>query len=88
MMPDILEKLRLDTNPFEPAATGAPLLGKLSPPHELAEKTIDLLDVQGPTVPGVQPTGQLQTRLPQSHSKLEACPLSHQTGGVQPVRDL
>ena len=45
MMPDILEKLRLDTNPFEPAATGAPLLGKLSPPHQLAEKTLDLLNV-------------------------------------------
>ena len=45
MMPDILRKLRLDINPFEPAATGAPLLGNLSPPHELAEKTKALLDV-------------------------------------------
>ncbi len=45
MMPDILQKLRLDTNPFEPAATGAPLLGKLSPPHQLAEKAIGLFDV-------------------------------------------
>ena len=45
MMPDILQKLRLDSNPFEPAATGAPLSGTLSPPHELAEKMRSLLDV-------------------------------------------
>ena len=45
MMPEILQKLRLDSNPFEPSATGAPLLGELSPPNELAEKTMHLLDV-------------------------------------------
>ena len=44
MTPDILQKLRLNFNPFEPAATGAPLSGTLSPPHELAEKTKALLD--------------------------------------------
>lgn len=46
MKPDILQKLRLDSNPFEPAATGAPLSGRLSPPHELAEKMKNLLDAQ------------------------------------------
>lgn len=46
MRPDILQKLRLDTNPFEPATAGAPLLGALSPPNELAQRTMDLLDVQ------------------------------------------
>ena len=45
MIPDILQKLRLDSNPFEPSATGAPLLGELSPPNELGEKTMGLLDV-------------------------------------------
>ena len=45
MRPDILQKLRLDFNPFEPAATGAPLSGTLSPPHELAEKMKKFLDV-------------------------------------------
>ena len=45
MMPDILQKLRLDTNPFEPAATGAPLLGMLLPPNTLAEQMKGLLDV-------------------------------------------
>ena len=46
MRPDILQKLRLDFNPFEPATTGAPLLGVFSPPHELVQKTMALLDVQ------------------------------------------
>ena len=44
-MGDILPKLRLDSNPFEPAATGAPLSGKLSPPDQLAHKTRHLLDL-------------------------------------------
>ena len=44
-MGDILPKLRLNSNPFEPAATGAPLLGKLSPPDQLAHKTRALLDL-------------------------------------------
>ena len=45
IMSDILQKLRLDSNPFEPSATGMPLSGELSPPNELAKKTIDLLDI-------------------------------------------
>ena len=45
MKPDILAKLKLESNPFEPSATGAPLLGELSPPNKLGEKTIGLLDV-------------------------------------------
>lgn len=45
MMPDILQKLRLNSNPFEPSATGAPLSGALSPPNELAERTMDILNV-------------------------------------------
>ena len=45
IMSDILQKLRLDSNPFEPSATGAPLLGELSPPKKLAEKTTELLNV-------------------------------------------
>ena len=45
MMTDILQKLKLDSNPFEPAATGAPLMGELAPPDKLARKTRDLLDV-------------------------------------------
>ena len=45
IMSDILQKLRLDSNPFEPSAAGAPLLGELSPPKKLAEKTKELLDV-------------------------------------------
>ncbi len=44
-MSNILQELRLDFNPFEPAATGAPLSGTLSPPNELAERTKALLDV-------------------------------------------
>lgn len=46
MRPDILQKLRLDFNPFEPATTGAPLLSVFSPPHELVQRTMALLDVQ------------------------------------------
>ena len=45
IMSDILQKLRLDSNPFEPSATGMPLSGVLSPPNELVKKTIDLLDI-------------------------------------------
>ena len=44
-MSNILKKLGLNSNPFEPSATGAPLLGRLSPPEELAEKTLDILNV-------------------------------------------
>ena len=45
MIPNILQKLRLDSNPFEPSATGTPLLGSLSPPNKLGEETVGLLDV-------------------------------------------
>ena len=46
MIPDVLQKkIGLDSNPFEPAATGAPLAGPLSPPQELAKKMKDLLDL-------------------------------------------
>lgn len=45
MIPNILQKLRLDSNPFEPSATGAPLLGTLAPPNKLGEETMGLLDV-------------------------------------------
>ncbi len=44
-MSNILKKLGLDSNPFEPSATGAPLLGRLSPPEELDKKTLDILNV-------------------------------------------
>ena len=42
-MSNILKKLRLDFNPFEPAATGAPLQAKLSPPNELESRMKGLL---------------------------------------------
>lgn len=45
MIPNILQRLRLDSNPFEPSATGAPLLGSLSPPNKLGGETMGLLDV-------------------------------------------
>ena len=45
MNPNLLEKLRLDSNPFEPSATGAPISGPLLPPSQLAERTMTLLDV-------------------------------------------
>ncbi len=41
---NLLQKFRLDTNPFEPAAAGAPLIGKLAPPDILVRKTMELLD--------------------------------------------
>lgn len=44
-MSNILKKLRLDFNPFEPAATGAPLHAKLSPPNELETRMKELLDL-------------------------------------------
>lgn len=44
-MSNILKKLRLDFNPFEPAATGAPLQAKLSPPMELESRMEELLDL-------------------------------------------
>ena len=44
-MSNILKRLRLDFNPFEPAATGAPLQAKLSPPKELESRMKELLDL-------------------------------------------
>ena len=44
-MSEVLRKLRLDFNPFEPSATGMPLAGELSFPHELVERTLSLLDM-------------------------------------------
>ncbi len=46
MHTSILEKLGLEANPFEPSATGSPLLGTLSLPPALAKQTEDLLDAQ------------------------------------------
>ena len=43
-MSNILQKFELDFNPFEPAATGAPLRGELSPPNDLAERARDFFD--------------------------------------------
>ena len=44
-MSDILKKLLLDFNPFEPAATGAPLQAKLSPPNKLESRMNEILDL-------------------------------------------
>ena len=44
-MSNILKKLRLDFNPFEPAATGEPLHAKLPPPKELEYRVKELLDL-------------------------------------------
>ena len=45
MSTEVLQKFGLNSNPFEPSATGAPLLGVLSPPNDLTERTRNLLDV-------------------------------------------
>ncbi|MCY4613359.1 MAG: AAA family ATPase [Nitrospira sp.] len=45
MRTDILQKLWLDSNPFEPSATGEPLSGVLSPPNALAERMENLFSV-------------------------------------------
>ena len=44
-MPSILQKFRLNANPFEPAATGMPLSGALSMPTALETDVQQLLDV-------------------------------------------
>ena len=44
-MSNILETLRLDFNPFEPSAAGAPLKSKLFPPDTTVEQMLQLLDV-------------------------------------------
>ncbi len=48
MASEIFEKLRLHSNPFEPSATGAPISGALTPPNQLAERTMALLEVHQP----------------------------------------
>ncbi len=44
-MPHHLQRLQLHSNPFEPAATGAPPLHALALPEGLKRKRINLLDV-------------------------------------------
>ncbi len=44
-MSNILQKFRLEFNPFESAATGPPISGKLSPPEALTQRMHSLLDV-------------------------------------------
>ena len=46
-MRESLSRLRLVANPFEPAATGAPLRGVLSPPDSLMQRVIDVLGRHG-----------------------------------------
>ena len=47
MNTSMLENLGLDANPFEPSATGPPLLGTLSLPPAMAKQTEGLLNAQG-----------------------------------------
>ena len=44
-MQDVLRNLKLQSNPFEPSATGAPLTGKLRPAIALKRRVVRLLDV-------------------------------------------
>ena len=44
-MSSVLQKLQLQSNPFEPAATGAPLFGGLSLPAAQQQRLLHLLDV-------------------------------------------
>ncbi len=53
-MSNILKKLRLDFNPFEPAATGAPLHAKLPPPKKLEYRVKELLDLHQSGASGVK----------------------------------
>lgn len=43
-MSDMLQKLELEFNPFEPSASGAPLGSEITPPETLAERVHNLLD--------------------------------------------
>ena len=43
-MSSFLQKFKLKSNPFEPAATGAPLFGELAPPAAQQEKLLKVLD--------------------------------------------
>ena len=47
MRTDLLSRLNLDSNPFEPASTGAPLIGDLRPPPRLEERMTRTLDLHG-----------------------------------------
>ena len=42
-MSAILRELKLDSNPFEPAATGVPMVGELTLPNRLATRTNEIL---------------------------------------------
>ena len=53
-MSRILQKFKLEFNPFESAATGPPVSGSLSPPEELTNRIQHLLDVHL-TGQGVKP---------------------------------
>ena len=43
-MSSILQKLKLEFNPFQPSAAGPPIKGSLTPPRTLADQTRDLLN--------------------------------------------
>lgn len=43
-MSNILQKLKLEFNPFEPSAAGPPLTGLLTPPRTMTEQTCELLN--------------------------------------------
>ena len=44
-MVDVLERLGLESNPFEPAATGAPISGPLLPSKELEQRIRSQFDI-------------------------------------------
>ena len=44
-MQDVLRRLKLESNPFEPSAAGAPLVGELTPPTDLLIRVVNLLDL-------------------------------------------
>ncbi len=62
-MSDTLNKLELEFNPFEPAASGAPLGSELVPPASLAERVRDLLDRHrtGPGIKAIVVVGEYGT---------------------------
>ena len=45
MIRKLHERYRLDSNPFEPSASGAPLWGDLTPPHDLERRTRELVNM-------------------------------------------
>ena len=62
-MSDTLNMLELEFNPFEPAASGAPLGSELVPPTSLADRVRDLLDRHrtGPGVKAIVVVGEYGT---------------------------